>query len=93
MDKPDAVITREQAEDLAKRYSTPERPIPVYFTSSKANTGVTEAFEGLATLALQHNLAKQADKPKAGGGAAAAGAIKLDSGKADAEGKGGCGSC
>ncbi len=95
LDRPDAVVTREQAEDLARRYSTPERPIPVFFTSSKANQGVAEAFEGLATLALQHSLAKQSAKPKAaaaGAGSGGDGTVALGD-KADAGGKGGCGSC
>ena len=94
MDRPDAVVTREQAEDLARRYSSPERPIPIYFTSSKANEGVTEAFEGLATLALQHSLAKQSAKPKAAAGAGGDGTVALgDKADAGAGGKGGCGSC
>ena len=80
-DKPDATVTRAQAEDLAAKFSTPERPIPVYFTSAKKNEGVKEAFEGLATLALQHHLEKQSSRPKASG------AIKLD---APAAGGGSC---
>ncbi len=89
MDRTDAVVTQEQAEDLARRYSTPERPIPVFFTSAKTNTGVTEALEGLATIALQHSLAKQSQsKPSS------AGAVKLDEKAQEGAGGGGCaGSC
>jgi small GTP-binding protein len=98
MDRPDAVITRQQAEELASRHSTPDRPIPVYFTSSKNNEGVTEAFEGLATLALQHSLALQSSKQKSRAAAAAAAAAAADSGSVTLDSKGGaaakgCGSC
>ena len=54
-----AAVTREDAAALAERFSTPERQIPFFFTSAKANVGVSEAFEGLATLAVRHMMSQE----------------------------------
>ncbi len=79
-DAPEAV-SREDAASLAERFSTPDREIPFYFTSAKANVGVNEAFEGLAAQSLRHMLANQpvvrkrrAVPSREDGGAGAAGA-------------------
>lgn len=54
-----AAVTREEAAELAARFATDARPIPVVYTSAKANIGVTEAFEGLAESALRQMFAKE----------------------------------
>jgi Ras-related protein Rab-8A len=54
-----AAVTREDAATLCERFSTPERPIPFFFTSAKANVGVIEAFEGLATLAVRRMMSQE----------------------------------
>ena len=53
-------VTPAEAAEVAARFATDARPIPVVFTSAKANIGVAEAFEGLAESALRHMFAKDA---------------------------------
>ena len=59
VDLPGAVVTLEEAQALARKHSTPDRHIDVFFTSAKGNVKVKEAFEGLASVALAHHLATQ----------------------------------
>jgi len=54
-----AAVARDDAAELAARLSTPDRAVPFFFTSAKANVGVADAFEALAAAALRHALEKQ----------------------------------
>ena len=83
VDLPGAVVSLEDAQALAKKHSTPDRSIEVFFTSAKANVKVKEAFESLTSVALQHYLVSQpAIRAKTN-------TVKLAE-AAKAEGKSGC---
>lgn len=83
VDLPGAVVSLEDAKALAKKHSTPDRSIEVFFTSAKANVKVKEAFESLTSVALQHYLVSQpAIRAKTN-------TVKLAE-AAKAEGKSGC---
>jgi Ras-related protein Rab-8A len=88
-----AAVSREDAEALAAKWATPERPLPVAFTSAKTNVGVAEAFEALAAAALAQALASAPDKRRL---RAAAGAHESDTvvlGEDAPPARGACGAC
>lgn len=79
-------VTLEEAEALAAKHATPDRPIPVFWTSAKQDRNVNTAFEALAGAALTRYLDAS--------GAKKAPALKVGTDAAPAQAAGGaCGAC